>query len=74
MFNALATIYVAGVIVGLLVMRDRWTERLVTAALWPLGVVALAVVTIILVTASMYLWPILGVAFAIAAFGLWLML
>lgn len=58
MFNTLATIYVAGVIVGLMVMRDRWAERLLTAALWPLGLLALAVVTVTLVTASAYLWPV----------------
>jgi hypothetical protein len=58
MFNTLATIYVAGVIVGLLVMRDRWAARLLTAALWPLGLLALAVVTVTLVAASAYLWPV----------------
>ena len=42
--GALAGIYLIGVVMGLAVMRDAWPSRLVTAALWPLGLVAFAAV------------------------------
>ena len=58
MFKAGAAIYLIGVAIGLVVMRDRWPARILTAAVWPLGFIALAVVAVVLSLASIYLWPI----------------
>ena len=58
MYNAAAVVYAAGVVIGLLVMRDRWSVRLLTAALWPVGVLAFVVVTVMLLAAAVYLWPV----------------
>ena len=62
--SRLLAMYLIGVAIGLAVMRDRWQPRLLTAALWPLGLVAFVVVTVLLVTAAAYLWPmpVLGLA------------
>lgn len=67
--SRLLAVYLIGVAIGLGVMRDPWRPRLVTAALWPLGLVAFVIVTVLLVTASAYLWPIpvLGAAALIGA-------
>jgi hypothetical protein len=58
MTQLLMSVYLAGVLVGLAVMRDRWAVRLLTAALWPLGLAAFAIVMVILLFAAAYLWPI----------------
>jgi hypothetical protein len=67
--SKLLAVYLMGVAIGLGVMRDAWKARLLTALLWPLGLVAFAVVLVLLVTASAYLWPIpvLGAAATIGA-------
>ena len=59
-----ATVYVAGVIVGLLVMRDPWPARLGTALVWPLGPIAFAVVVTGLLVAALVLWPMVMVPVA----------
>ncbi len=68
-------IYVAGVALGLAVMRDPWPSRLLTALVWPLGPVAFVIVSSILIIAAAVLWPmqILG---SVAIFGAiaWLLL
>ena len=56
--GVLAGVYLIGVAIGLAVMRDSWPSRLVTAALWPLGLVAFAAVFVVLLSAAVYLWPI----------------
>jgi hypothetical protein len=56
--GALAAIYFAGVALGLIVMRDRWPSRVVTAVAWPLGVLSFVVVAAILSVAAVYLWPV----------------
>lgn len=72
MFEVAAAVYLAGVIIGLLVMRDPWAVRVLTAALWPLGIVAFVVVTVILLLAAVYLWPVpMLITFAALA-ALWL--
>ena len=73
MSSVLAGIYVAGVVVGLLVMRDPLRLRLATALVWPLGPIAFVVVLAILLITSAALWPVtvLGTAAAIAALA-WL--
>ena len=55
---ALASIYIAGVLLGLAVMRDPWPSRIVTALAWPLGIVAFVVVLIVMSLAAIYLWPV----------------
>ena len=55
---ALAFIYIAGVLLGLAVMRDPWPSRIVTALAWPLGIVAFVVVLIVMSIAAIYLWPV----------------
>jgi hypothetical protein len=51
-------VYLAGVVVALTVMRDRWPARVGTALVWPLGPMAFVAVVIILLLASVYLWPV----------------
>jgi hypothetical protein len=57
-------VYFAGVALALVVMRDDWATRVVTALVWPLGPMALVVVVSMLVAASVILWPVpvLGLA------------
>ena len=53
------TIYLAGVLIGIAVMRDRWPARVGLALVWPLGLIAFVVVVAILLVAAAILWPIL---------------
>lgn len=65
-------IYLAGVAIGLMVMRDPWRERLAPALLWPLGPAAFAVVVVILLAAAVLLWPIPALSAALlAALAVW---
>jgi hypothetical protein len=52
-------------------MRDRWSVRLLTAALWPLGIVAFGVVVAILLLAAVYLWPIPAIVTLATAAAAW---
>ncbi len=69
-----ATIYLAGVVVALAVMRDPWPARIGTALVWPLGPIAFVVVVTILLLASLFLWPMLMLPLAAlaAVAGWWL--
>ncbi len=69
MSNTLLTIYVIGILIGLVVMRDPIGPRLATALVWPLGPVAFIAVLTILVIASAALWPVtvLGLAAVVGA-------
>jgi hypothetical protein len=51
-------VYLAGVVIGVAVMRDRWPSRLVVALCWPLGPVAFVLVIAILILAAAALWPV----------------
>jgi hypothetical protein len=66
------SIYIVGVLIGLAVMHDPWPVRLGTAALWPVGILSFVVVTLTLVAASLYLWPILLLALIPVAAVVWL--
>jgi hypothetical protein len=68
------TIYLAGVVVALAVMRDAWPARVGTALVWPLGPLAFVVVVTILLLASVLLWPLLLLPLAalVALAGWWL--
>jgi hypothetical protein len=63
------TIYLAGVVLGLVVMRDAWPARLATALVWPLGPIAFVIVVAIMLVTAAILWPvtILGSAAVLAA-------
>ena len=69
MSNTLLTIYVIGIVIGLVVMRDPIGPRLATALVWPLGPVAFIDGITILVIASAALWPVtvLGLAAVVGA-------
>lgn len=70
-----AGVYLFGILVGLLVMRDPWPTRVVTAVAWPLGIVAFVVVFVILSAAAVYLWPIpLLATLALLAVVVWIAL
>ena len=68
-------VYMLGVVIGLIVMRDSWPTRVVTAVAWPLGIVAFVVVFVILSAAAVYLWPIPMLAtLALLAAAVWIAL
>jgi hypothetical protein len=71
---AYVAVYIGGVLIGLMVMRDRWPARLATAVAWPLGPFAFVVVLAILLAASVLLWPlpVLTAAAVLGALGWWL--
>ncbi len=55
----LLSIYLSGLVIALVVMRDPWPARLGSAMVWPLGPIAFVVVISILLVASAILWPVL---------------
>jgi hypothetical protein len=57
--DILLTIYLAGVLIGIALIRDRWPARLGLALVWPLGPIAFIVVVAMLLVAAAILWPIL---------------
>jgi len=63
-------LYALGVVCGLLVMRDRFIPRLVTALLWPVGPLAGVLVVGGLLLVSVVLWPVPMLAAAALAGGL----
>ena len=74
-FAILLAIYLAGLLIGLALIRDRWRTRLGLALVWPLGPIAFLVVAAILSVTAAILWPVpvLGVAAVLGA-AAWLML
>jgi hypothetical protein len=58
-----ATIYLAGVIIGLIVMRDSWGSRIATALSWPLGPLAFVIVVSVMLVVATILWPLVLVPF-----------
>jgi hypothetical protein len=67
----LLAMYVTGIAIGVIVMRDKWPERVVTAVAWPLGLLAFGVVVVIQVLAAIYLWPIPVLATIGLLIGAW---
>jgi hypothetical protein len=63
-------IYLAGVAVGLAVMRDPWPARVATALVWPLGPIAFAVVVPSLLVVATILWPLVMLPLLAAAAAL----
>lgn len=64
--------YVAGVLWGLLMIDAPAAARLGLAIVWPLGPMAFAVTTTILLAASLIAFPLVGSAILLAALVLWL--
>ena len=64
-------VYAAGVIVGLWRVDGSPAARVTIALLWPLGVLAAVVTITALVLAAMVLFPLVGVAGALAAALIW---
>jgi hypothetical protein len=64
-------VYVAGVVWGLLTIDARPAARLGLALLWPLGPLAFALTTTILIAASLIAYPVVGVCVLIAAGVMW---
>ena len=64
-------VYLLGVAIGLMVMRDPWPTRIGTALVWPLGPIAFVLVISLLLIVATILWPllILGSAAVIGALG-----
>jgi hypothetical protein len=69
--TALATVYAAGVILGIVCGDARPGVRLAHAVLWPLGILALVVTLGVLVAASVIAFPLVGAALLAASVILW---
>ena len=68
-------LYLAGVAVGLALMRDPLPTRVLTALVWPLGPVAFLVVVSLLLIIAAIIWPVIMLGLAGAVGGLvWLIL
>jgi hypothetical protein len=68
-------LYVAGVVVGVTIMRDPLPVRLITALLWPLGPAAFVLVVALLLVVAALVWPVTMLALAVAtAMLVWLLL
>lgn len=68
-----ATVYVAGVVWGLIVIDARPARKVGLALVWPLGPIAFAITLTILVAASFIAFPVFCAAVLIAAaWLLWL--
>jgi hypothetical protein len=65
-------IYVAGVLLGLIVIDARPAAKIGLAILWPLGPLAFAVTIAILFFAALIAFPVFGVTVVAVAGVLWL--
>jgi hypothetical protein len=68
-------VYLAGVAIGLVVMRDAWSIRVPTALVWPLGPIAFVIVVAIMLVTAAILWPIpiLATAAVIGTVAWWIL-
>ncbi len=66
------TIYVAGVVWGLLVIDAKPAAKIALAMLWPLGPIAFVVTITLLLGASLIAFPAFGIAVLILAGAVWL--
>jgi hypothetical protein len=72
--SAVISLYIGGVLVGLLLTDGRPPERLALAILWPLGPLAFVVTISILLVAAAIAFPVVGivaVAMGVAAWWMW---
>jgi hypothetical protein len=67
-------LYLAGVGLGLAVMRDPLPTRIATALVWPLGPIAFVVVITVLLAVAAVVWPLQVLGSAALISGLiWLL-
>lgn len=71
---ALATIYVLGVIVGLLRVDGSAMTRASVALLWPLGIVAFVVTIAMLVGVAAIAFPMFGMVLVAALIAAWVLM
>ena len=71
MWDVGVSVYVAGVLWGLLVTDARPVERLALALLWPLGPLAFVVTVTVLLAALPVAFPKIGIPLWLAAGSLW---
>ena len=64
-------LYALGVAVGLWRTDGSAATRVALAALWPVGVLAAAITTAILLAAAAVLFPLFGLMLAASTFGIW---
>lgn len=64
-------VYVAGVVLGLIVIDARPPARIGLALLWPLGPLAFLVTITILIVASLIAFPAFGAAVLLAGVAWW---
>jgi hypothetical protein len=68
-------VYLAGVAIGLTVMRDPWPSRVGTALVWPLGPMAFIIVVALFLVTAAALWPIPVLGMLLVLTGVaWLLL
>jgi hypothetical protein len=67
-------IYMTGVLIALVRMRDPWPSRMATALVWPLGPAAFVAVLAVMIVAAAIMWPlpVLGGAALVAALAWWM--
>jgi hypothetical protein len=71
---ALAGVYIAGVVLGLLMSDAQPAQRFVLAVLWPLGPIAFAVTASVLLVAAVIAFPlVIGPALAGVVLVVWLL-
>lgn len=69
-----ATVYVAGVVWGLIVIDARPAMKVGLALVWPLGPIAFAITLTILVAASFIAFPMFGITvLAVAGVIFWML-
>ena len=72
LIGAIATaVYVAGVVLGLLVIDGRPAERVGLALVWPIGPIAFVITITILIAASLIAFPAAGAAAVLGGVVVW---
>lgn len=70
----MAALYVAGVVLGLIVIDARPAAKVGLALLWPLGPIAFVVTVAILLAASLIAYPAFGALLVALGVVLWVLL
>ena len=65
------TLYVAGVVWGLLMIDAPPVSKIALAILWPLGPLAFAITLTVLLAASLIAFPLWGVAVILSGLTAW---
>ena len=72
--NALAIVYVVGVLLGLVCGDAHLAHRVTLAVLWPLGLMAFVVTLGVLCVAALIAFPLFAGALLVASVALWALL